>query len=181
MAPTCSSATPTRAHRHVFDADGWYRTGDVGVLDADGYLTITDRVSDIIIRGGENISAQEIEEQLIRLPSVAEVAVVVRTRRPPRRAAPPPSCGCSPATTAPTIEDVRAHLAEAGLAKPKWPESIHAVVDLPRTPSGKVQKFEAPTAAPRGRVGPGRPDRLNLGDGSRYDPIPACTSASIST
>ncbi|MGH9273960.1 MAG: AMP-binding protein, partial [Acidimicrobiales bacterium] len=46
----------------TFDADGWYTTGDVGVLDDDGYLTITDRVSDIIIRGGENISAQEIEE-----------------------------------------------------------------------------------------------------------------------
>ena len=125
----------------VFDEDGWYRTGDVGVLDADGYLTITDRVSDIIIRGGENISAQEIEEQLIRLPSVAEVAVVSEPddRLGERAAA---IVRMLPGTTAPTLEDVRAHLAEAGLAKQKWPESIHAVVDLPRTPSGKVQKFK---------------------------------------
>jgi acyl-CoA synthetase (AMP-forming)/AMP-acid ligase II len=125
----------------VFDADGWYRTGDVGVLDDDGYLTITDRVSDIIIRGGENISAQELEEQLIRLPSVAEVAVVSEPddRLGERAAA---IVRMLPGTAAPTLEDVRAHLAEVGLAKQKWPESIHAVVDLPRTPSGKVQKFK---------------------------------------
>src|SRR5690606_12669365 len=56
--------------------DSWYRTGDVAVLDADGYLTITDRVSDIIIRGGTNISAAEIEEILMTMPSVTECAVV---------------------------------------------------------------------------------------------------------
>ena len=58
------------------DADGWYRTGDVGVLDDDGYLTITDRLSDIIIRGGRNLSAGEIEERVATMPAVAEVAVV---------------------------------------------------------------------------------------------------------
>ena len=56
--------------------------------------------------------------------------------------APRPSCGLLPGEPAPTLEDVRAHLAEVGLAKQKWPESIHPVVDLPRTPSGKVQKFK---------------------------------------
>ena len=60
----------------MFDADGWYRSGDMGVLDADGFLTITDRVKDVIIRGGENISAAEIEEAIATLPQVAEVAVV---------------------------------------------------------------------------------------------------------
>ena len=58
------------------DADGWFRTGDVGVLDADGYLTITDRVKDIIIRGGENVSAAEVEQLLAHMEGVAEVAVV---------------------------------------------------------------------------------------------------------
>ncbi len=60
----------------VFDAEGWYHTGDVGTLDGDGYLTITDRISDVIIRGGENISAAEIEELLAGMDGVAEVCVV---------------------------------------------------------------------------------------------------------
>jgi len=105
-----------------------------------GQATITDRVSDIIIRGGENISAQEVEELLLGLASVAEVAVV---------AAPDERLGEHAAAVlrlregagAPSLEDVRAHLAAAGLAKQKWPESLHVVADLPRTPSGKVQKF----------------------------------------
>ncbi len=124
----------------VFDEDGWYRTGDVGVLDDDGYLTITDRVSDVIIRGGENLSAQEIEELLIELDEVAEVAVV---------AAPDQRLGEHAAAvlrvhgglTAPTRDRVRAHLTAVGLARQKWPESLHVVADFPRTPSGKVQKF----------------------------------------
>src|SRR4051794_28190164 len=56
----------------AFTDDGWYRTGDMGVLDADGYLTITDRLNDVIIRGGENISAAEGEEAIITLPDVLE-------------------------------------------------------------------------------------------------------------
>ena len=124
----------------VFDDDGWYRTGDVGVLDDDGYLTITDRVSDIIIRGGENISAQEIEELMLRMEAVAEVSVV---------AAPDERLGEHAAAVvqvrdgmpAPTLDDVRTHLAAAGLARQKWPESLYEVREFPRTPSGKVQKF----------------------------------------
>ena len=102
----------------VFDADGWYRTGDVGVLDGDGYLSITDRVSDIIIRGGENISAQEIEELLAGVDGVAEVSVV---------AAPDDRLGEHAAAfvrlrdgaVAPNLDDVRAHLAAAGSGPPE--------------------------------------------------------------
>src|SRR5262249_17418118 len=60
----------------AIDPDGWYASGDVAVRDEHGAYTITDRKKDIIIRGGENISAAEVEEQLVRMPGVAEVAVV---------------------------------------------------------------------------------------------------------
>ena len=132
--------TDPRLTAGAFDGDGWYRTGDVGVLDDDGYLTITDRLSDVIIRAGENISAAEIEELLMGMDGVAEVSVV---------AAPDERLGEHAAAvlrvregmTAPTIAEVRAHLAEAGLARQKWPESLHEVGEFPRTASGKVQKF----------------------------------------
>ena len=145
----------------VFDDEGWYRTGDVGVLDAEGYLSITDRVSDVIIRGGENISAQEVEEQLLGIPGIAE-AVVVSTpddRLGERAAA---IVRTLPDSAMPSLEDVRAHLAEVGLAKQKWPEALHQVADFPRTPSGKVQKFKLRSPAARGRPGGRGPDRRAL-------------------
>jgi acyl-CoA synthetase (AMP-forming)/AMP-acid ligase II len=124
----------------VLDADGWYSTGDIGVLDADGYLTITDRKKDIIIRGGENISAAEVEEVLMRLPGVAEVAVVAA----PDARLGEHACAClrmQPGRTPPDLAAVQRHFATAGLAKQKWPEEIVAVDDFPRTPSGKIKKF----------------------------------------
>jgi acyl-CoA synthetase (AMP-forming)/AMP-acid ligase II len=122
----------------VFDG-GWYRTGDVGVLDDDGCLTITDRVSDIIIRGGLNLSAAEIEERVATLPSVAEVAVV---------AAPDTRLGehaCAvirvvPGAEAPDLPALQAHLEAKGLPRQKWPEELRVVDDFARTPSGKIKK-----------------------------------------
>jgi acyl-CoA synthetase (AMP-forming)/AMP-acid ligase II len=120
----------------VFDDDGWYHTGDIGVLDADGYLTITDRKSDIIIRGGENISAAEVEGVLARMDGVLECAVV---------AAPDARLGehaCAFVRgTAPSMAAVQAAMGAAGLARQKWPEEIRETAELPRTASGKVQKF----------------------------------------
>ncbi len=72
----CLGYTDAELTAKHFDDEGWYRTGDVGELDEDGYLTITDRKSDIIIRGGENISALEVEEVLLGMPDVAEAVVV---------------------------------------------------------------------------------------------------------
>jgi acyl-CoA synthetase (AMP-forming)/AMP-acid ligase II len=121
--------------------DGWYRTGDIGVLDADGWLTITDRLKDVIIRGGENVSAAEVEAVVLDVAGVAEVAVV---------AGPDPRLGERPVAflrvaagaEPPTLVELRAHLRAAGLARQKWPEELHVVTDLPRTPSGKVRKVE---------------------------------------
>jgi acyl-CoA synthetase (AMP-forming)/AMP-acid ligase II len=124
----------------AIDADGWFSTGDVGVIDADGYLTITDRVKDIIIRGGENVSAAEVEQLLAHMKGVAEVAVVAA---PDERLG---EHGCAffrmqPDSEPPDLEAVRSHLEAAGLARQKWPEELRVVEELPRTPSGKVQKF----------------------------------------
>ena len=132
--------TDPALNAEFLDADGWFRTGDVGVLDADGYLTITDRVKDIIIRGGENVSAAEVEQLLAHMDGVAEVAVVAA---PDERLG---EHGCAffrmqAGHEAPDLDAVRAHLQEAGLARQKWPEELRSVDELPRTPSGKVQKF----------------------------------------
>jgi acyl-CoA synthetase (AMP-forming)/AMP-acid ligase II len=136
----CAGYTNPDLTREAFRPDGWYASGDIGVLDADGYLTITDRKKDIIIRGGANISAAEIEELVMRLPSVAEVAVV---------AAPDPRLGerafaflrLRPGAVAPDLATLQSHLETCGLAKPKWPEQLRIVEDFPRTASGKIKKF----------------------------------------
>ena len=124
----------------VFQDDDWYATGDVGVLDPDGYLTIVDRKSDIIIRGGTNVSAAEVEEVLLHMPGVAEVALVAA---PDERLG---EHGCAfvrplPGATAPTLVEVKAAMEQAGLAKQKWPEEVRGIDEFPRSASGKIQKF----------------------------------------
>jgi acyl-CoA synthetase len=110
------------------------------VVDDEGYLTITDRISDIIIRGGENISAAEIEELLMGLDEVAEVCVV---SEPDERLGEHAAAvlRLRDGGRAPSVEDVGRRLGTAGLARQKWPEAVYQVEEFPRTPSGKVQKF----------------------------------------
>jgi len=130
--------------RDAFDDDGWYRTGDLGVLDDDGFVTITDRLNDVIIRGGENISAAEVEQAITALEQVAEVAVV---------AAPDERFGeraCAVIRLAPGVpslelDSVTAHLERVGLARQKWPEELLLVDDFPRTATGKVRKVDLRT------------------------------------
>jgi acyl-CoA synthetase (AMP-forming)/AMP-acid ligase II len=133
--------TDARLTRQAIDAEGWFATGDIGQADEDGYITIVDRKKDIIIRGGENISALEVEELVLRLPGVIEVAVV---------AAPDARLGEHACAFVRLDSDarelalptLRSHLEASGLGRQKWPEELRIVGDLPRTPSGKVRKAD---------------------------------------
>ena len=118
--------------------DGWFHTGDIGRLDADGYLTITDRKKDIIVRGGENISSKEVEDVLSSHPAIAEAAAVgAPDERYGERV-----CAFVVVQDGQGFElaDAADHFASCGLARQKTPERIVVVTELPRTASGKVQK-----------------------------------------
>jgi acyl-CoA synthetase (AMP-forming)/AMP-acid ligase II len=124
----------------AFARGGWFRTGDIGRLEADGLLTITDRKKDIIIRGGENISSQEVEQVMARHAAVAEaVAVAMPDERYGERV-------CAFAVLRPgqhlSLADVQAHFKSAGIARQKTPEALYLVDELPRTCSGKVKKAQ---------------------------------------
>ena len=122
----------------AFD-DGWFRTGDLAIIDRDGYVTIVGREKDIIIRGGENISAREIEDLLFNHPLIADVAVVAM----PDDVMVERACAYLVLTEGAqlTVEELAAYLDGFRIAKQKWPERVEIVTALPRTPSGKVQKF----------------------------------------
>ncbi|MDQ0382375.1 AMP-binding protein [Amycolatopsis thermophila] len=132
--------------RASFDGE-WFDTGDLATIDADGYLRIAGRTKDVIIRGGENIPVAYVENVLYEHPDVDEVAVVaVPDPRLQERA-----CAClvlKPGAPGLDLEKLRAFLAEKGVAKQYWPERVEVLDQLPRTASGKIQKFQL-----RARVG----------------------------
>ena len=123
----------------AIDAEGWFHSGDIGYVDADGFLYIADRVKDMVITGGENVYPAEVESVLYEHPAIAEVAVI---GLPDERwgeivvavVAPKPG-----ATV--TLEDMRAFAGDR-LARYKLPTRVELVDELPRTPSGKVLKYE---------------------------------------
>ncbi|HTK63521.1 MAG TPA: AMP-binding protein [Pseudonocardia sp.] len=123
--------------------DGWFRTGDIGLCDGNGDITITGRLKDIINRGGEKFSTREIEDLLARHPAVRQAAVVPA---PDARFGEVPAAfvvtdaGLAPDGVDPA--DLVAHLVAAGLPKQKLPVGWHAVEELPMTASGKVRKVE---------------------------------------
>ncbi|MBB5915457.1 acyl-CoA synthetase (AMP-forming)/AMP-acid ligase II [Nocardia transvalensis] len=135
----CLGYTDEALTARMFDADGWYHTGDIGVLDPGGCLTVTDRKSDIIIRGGENVSALEVEEVLAGMAEVAE-AVVVAVPDDRLGEAVAAVLRIRPGRELPELDAVRARFAAAGVARQKWPERLFQVEDYPRTASGKVRK-----------------------------------------
>lgn len=116
--------------------DGYFRTGDLGVLSADGAVTITGRKKDLIIRGGENISAKEIEDVLHTHPAVKEAAVVAM----PHERLGEGVCAYVILREAADAATLAAHVAASGMAKQKIPERFEFVEDFPRTASGKVRK-----------------------------------------
>lgn len=126
-------------YRQAVSLDGWFDAGDLATIDADGYLRITGRIKDVINRGGEKVPVAEVEQLLYEHPAVAEVAIV---------AMPDPRLGeraCAYVVARPgaslTLPDVQRDLESRGMAKPYWPERVEVVESLPRTPSGKIQKF----------------------------------------
>jgi acyl-CoA synthetase len=120
-------------------ADGFFLTGDIGQLTPEGGVLITDRKKDIIIRGGENLSAKEIEDALHHHPAVREAAVVAM---PHERLGEGVCVFIIPAVagSGPTLADIASFTEKAGLARQKIPERLELVDELPRTPSGKVRK-----------------------------------------
>ena len=123
---------------HDYDQEGWFHSGDLGVLDDQGYLRIVGRKKDIIIRGGQNISPKEIEDVLITHPGIKEVAVVKM---------PDPVLGekaC--AYVAPrgdesfSVKVLADFLLEKKFAKYKLPERVEVITDLPMLPNGKIDK-----------------------------------------
>jgi acyl-CoA synthetase (AMP-forming)/AMP-acid ligase II len=124
----------------AFTDDGWFRTGDLGQLDAQGRLTISDRIKDVVIRGGETISSGQVEEVLNAHPAVADgVAVAAPDSRYGEVVAAvvilKPGCVLD-------LDDLRAHFAASGLARQKTPERLTIVDELPRTALGKVRKAQ---------------------------------------
>ncbi len=125
----------------ALDDEGWWGTGDVGRLDDTGYLRVTGRIKDIIIRGGFNISAREVEEALLAHPAITNVAVIgLPDRHVGERA-----CAVietSGAAAVPTLEQIREYLTiERRMAVWKTPERIELVTEWPVTATGKIQKF----------------------------------------
>jgi acyl-CoA synthetase (AMP-forming)/AMP-acid ligase II len=127
--------------RAAFDERGFFRTGDLGRFDEDGYLIITGRLKDVIIRKGENISAKEVEDHVFTHPDIADVAVVgVPDDRVGERC-----CAVlvlKPERTAPDVRALGEFLRGRGLMTQKWPEQVDVVAALPRNAAGKVLKHE---------------------------------------
>ena len=129
-----------RPHLNGTSADGWFDTGDLARMDAQGYIRITGRSKDVIIRGGENIPVVEIESLLYRHPAVAMAAIVAYPdERLGERA-------CAVVVTKPEqsfdMATMVAYLKEQKVANQYIPERLEVRQSMPSTPSGKIQKFK---------------------------------------
>ncbi|HTK16673.1 MAG TPA: class I adenylate-forming enzyme family protein [Acidimicrobiia bacterium] len=130
-----------RANEGLWTRDGWMRMGDLATIDAKGYLTVVGRTSDVIIRGGKNVSAAQVEDEVGSHPAVALCAAV---------AMPDATFGervcvfveLRSGHDALTLEALNEHLAGRGVGKELWPERLEVVDALPRSSGGKLAKGE---------------------------------------
>ena len=124
----------------AIDEDGWFSTGDLARMDDDGFIRITGRSKDILIRGGENVPIVEVENLIYKHPSIQDAALVgVPDPRLGER-------GCLFVTlragTNFSLDAMKLYLGESQMAKQYWPEQLEIVEELPKTLSGKIQKFK---------------------------------------
>lgn len=130
-----------RPELYGVDQEGWFATGDLARMDEDGYIRITGRTKDVVIRGGENIPVAEVENLLYRHPAISSVALV---------GCPDERLGervCAYVTLKEghaelSLKDAVTFLLEQRLTKTYLPEYLEVLPELPRTPSGKIQKFK---------------------------------------
>jgi len=135
---TCYYKNPAETAKSL-EADGWLHTGDLGHMDADGFVFVTGRLKELIIKGGENIAPREIDEALLKHPALLEAAAV----GVPDEAYGQEIVAC--VVTKPgqscSAEELRAYCVGA-LGQYKTPKEFRFVDDLPKGPSGKVQRLK---------------------------------------
>ena len=135
-----------KANAQSFHAGGWFKSGDIGRMDEEGFIYIEDRIKDMYISAGENVYPAEIENLLYQMPQIAEAAVVgVPDARWGEVGC--VCCALKPGETL-DIDVINAHL-EASLAKYKRPAHLHIIEALPRNATGKVLKFELRKSLPK--------------------------------
>ncbi|MGD8189429.1 AMP-binding protein [Brevibacillus ginsengisoli] len=120
--------------------DGWFITGDRAMMDEDGYIRITGRNKDIIIRGGENIPVAYVENVLYEHPDIFNVQIIAM----PDPRLQEKACACismKPGKVPLTMDAMTEYMESKGVAKQYWPEHIEIIDDFPKTPSGKIQKY----------------------------------------
>ncbi|WP_269304988.1 AMP-binding protein [Aeromicrobium sp. HA] len=124
----------------TFTEDGWLRSGDLGIVDEDGYVAVVGRKKETIIRGGLNIAPREIEDLLVEMPGVKEVAVIgLADDRLGEIVA---ACIVPDDGATPELVDVVEYLRSREMATYKLPQHVALVRELPKTPTGKVRKTE---------------------------------------
>jgi cyclohexanecarboxylate-CoA ligase len=144
-----------RPELYGVDDDGWFATGDLARMDKDGYIRITGRTKDVVIRGGENIPVVEVENLLYKFPGIADVALV---------GCPDERLGerlCAYVTldenaTDLTLDELKSYLIKQQLSKSYLPEYLEVIEAMPRTASGKIQKFKLREQAKEVRLEPAK-------------------------